>query len=514
MPDIPKIKRNIQKMIDQNAPESDIDAYVASEKVSIEELRVTSAPVAEDFRTAGPPQIDESEQLSPLLTQHPNIAGIVGAGQALGQMAVNLPSDVAEQGLMILEAVRKADETGKGVGKFLSGAINKLIPGEHRNEAMFDAVVAELGKPFQSLEAFSEYAIENPADLAANVGAILTGLGAGPKVVGKVAQIEELAKAGQTLETAGRLIDPISAIASGVGATAGKIKPKNSFVKTALDLPKKKGVELIDDIANAFSNKGLLVNRKSLLKINNDMRKVRQTINGIIDSEVAGGNVRIKTEAVVAALDDLLENAGKEGLELKDMRTVIRMRDDFARQHGAILTKRQVQDIKVGYNKGFKADLDTRFGQVQAKVRDKIRGTIKTELEVIHPELKDLNADLSVMIELRKAIEDRIVAIEKKPIIPVRGLIAGGVAGGVVGGDIASAAKFAGVAVLADKVLTDPNVQIKIADAIHWANLQLAKSGKLSKITRPAFQAGQVVGALEGDATGGLVPAPSTPIGQ
>jgi hypothetical protein len=38
-PDIAKVKRNIQRMIDQNAPETDIDAYVASEGVTIEQLQ-------------------------------------------------------------------------------------------------------------------------------------------------------------------------------------------------------------------------------------------------------------------------------------------------------------------------------------------------------------------------------------------------------------------------------------------------------------------------------------------
>ena len=41
-PDIPKVKRNIQRMIDQNAPESDIDAYVASEGLTAEKLRASS----------------------------------------------------------------------------------------------------------------------------------------------------------------------------------------------------------------------------------------------------------------------------------------------------------------------------------------------------------------------------------------------------------------------------------------------------------------------------------------
>lgn len=39
MPDIPKIKRNIGRMIDQGAPEEDIDAYLASEGVTIDQLK-------------------------------------------------------------------------------------------------------------------------------------------------------------------------------------------------------------------------------------------------------------------------------------------------------------------------------------------------------------------------------------------------------------------------------------------------------------------------------------------
>jgi hypothetical protein len=44
MEDIPRIKGNIAKMIAQNAPESDIDAYVASEGVSLDQLKAPAAP--------------------------------------------------------------------------------------------------------------------------------------------------------------------------------------------------------------------------------------------------------------------------------------------------------------------------------------------------------------------------------------------------------------------------------------------------------------------------------------
>lgn len=42
--DIPKVKRNISKMIDANAPESDIDAYVKSEGVSLQQLQNPNTP--------------------------------------------------------------------------------------------------------------------------------------------------------------------------------------------------------------------------------------------------------------------------------------------------------------------------------------------------------------------------------------------------------------------------------------------------------------------------------------
>jgi hypothetical protein len=43
MADIDKVKRNIQRMIDQGAPETDIDAYVSSEGVSLDQLQGKSA---------------------------------------------------------------------------------------------------------------------------------------------------------------------------------------------------------------------------------------------------------------------------------------------------------------------------------------------------------------------------------------------------------------------------------------------------------------------------------------
>lgn len=43
-PDLAKIKRNIQRMIDQDAPEADIDQYIAGEGVTLDQLKATVSP--------------------------------------------------------------------------------------------------------------------------------------------------------------------------------------------------------------------------------------------------------------------------------------------------------------------------------------------------------------------------------------------------------------------------------------------------------------------------------------
>lgn len=39
MADLARIKRNVAKMVAQNAPETDIDGYIASEGVTVEDVR-------------------------------------------------------------------------------------------------------------------------------------------------------------------------------------------------------------------------------------------------------------------------------------------------------------------------------------------------------------------------------------------------------------------------------------------------------------------------------------------
>ena len=61
MADIARIKGNIAKMIAQNAPEADIDAYVASEGVTLDQLKgAASAPKPDKYKQAA---IDDNAKI-------------------------------------------------------------------------------------------------------------------------------------------------------------------------------------------------------------------------------------------------------------------------------------------------------------------------------------------------------------------------------------------------------------------------------------------------------------------
>jgi hypothetical protein len=60
MADITRIKSNIAKMIAQNAPEADIDAYISSEGVSLDDLKKQAAPTLDKYQQAA---VDERNAL-------------------------------------------------------------------------------------------------------------------------------------------------------------------------------------------------------------------------------------------------------------------------------------------------------------------------------------------------------------------------------------------------------------------------------------------------------------------
>lgn len=418
----------------------------------------------------------------------------------LSDLPANIIPSAKEFASNILQAVIHPIRTADTIRDVVIGGLATAVdPIGSPEEEMFNNVVDFFKERFGSVEKIKQTAITDPVGFASDVALALTGIGGAVRTAGQAGKVGQVARTGEVISRVGRAIEPVRVAGKAIETVAKLRTPVNTLIKTALQLPKKTGIERVDELANAFLDKGLNVNRRSLKILDSSIRKSQRAINNIVDKKTAQGIV-IKTDDIVKSLDDLVANARKEGLELPDLKTIERMRGQFLEANGATLTPRQVQDLKVGFNKGFKPNLESRFGQVRNKVRDSLRNSAKSELEKLHPQLKELNKGQGVDLELNKAITDRIKALEKSPTVPSKGLIGGGLAGGFAGASaesLATGLTFAVGAFTAVEIISNPKVQVVLAKALHAANLKLARAGRLADITQPAFQAGRVAEQAE-----------------
>jgi hypothetical protein len=273
----------------------------------------------------------------------------------------------------------------------------------------------------------------------------------------------------------------ITDFAFGAGGEAVALRPvaqavrktgiADSLVKTVLKFPKKLGVQRVDELSEAFLNRGLNITREIAKQLDSDIIKVQKQIS------------------------DLIGKKTKEGFKIKTSKMI----DALLEAEGTILTPRQAQDLKVGLNKAFKPDVTTKFGAVRQKVREAQRKSLRSELENIAPELKKLNPRQGIMIELRDAINSRILEIERAPSFPVKGLIAGGLASAAVGTgagfatqSIPAGITFAITAAGAGKILSSPKVQLSIAKALNKTGASSESQRKMQEFIGRAIQASAV----------------------
>jgi hypothetical protein len=155
-PDIAKIKRNIEKMIGLNAPESDIDAYIASEGVTVDQLKSPMQP-------------------KPLSTMQPR-----STGDEIGRQLGLTGRYIAEGGMafpnMIGDAANTAINMGirgvnAGIDQFRDNPQEPVIPylmkpseatkgvlnavGAPKPETMLERIVAEPSKFLASIPGFA-----------------------------------------------------------------------------------------------------------------------------------------------------------------------------------------------------------------------------------------------------------------------------------------------------------------------------------------------------------------------
>ena len=132
-PDLARIKRNVSKMAGMNAPESDIDGYIASEGVTIDQVRdfEPMTPAQQRFAAEDAARVSANEQ-APWYEQLGTGIKTQSGRTMLGvyELANNLTGDRLMDAEVLAEAQREADRSDKGTGA--AGFVGNMA-GDFRN---------------------------------------------------------------------------------------------------------------------------------------------------------------------------------------------------------------------------------------------------------------------------------------------------------------------------------------------------------------------------------------------
>lgn len=254
MADTDRIKRNLAKMIDQGAPESDIDGYLKTEGFnSADEWRAALKPGGEQPKPVGAAmavqqprsEIGPGPRTSHFPTQGRSWADVpADAGSNFFKSAGEFAHNVVQPFLSPIE-------TGKNILALGGGVVSKLTPPEAtftpsgrgrpkinivpetpeqkarraEVEAPADAAINFLIDRYGSEEGLKNTLATDPVGFLADAATVLTGGGAlaarAPGVVGKV---------GAVAGKAGAVIDPLSAAGSVLKGTVKLTEPAVSNV--------------------------------------------------------------------------------------------------------------------------------------------------------------------------------------------------------------------------------------------------------------------------------------------
>jgi len=164
----------------------------------------------------------------------------------------------------------------------------------------------------------------------------------------------------------------------------------------------------------------------------------------------------------------------------------------------SIITLSEAQKLKEKLNTVFTKGATEAIDAIKKVAKDKVRTATKDLIEFHFPELRGLNQELNVALELRQAIAQAVrESVESSPGISSlaigfavgggTGYVSGGTAGGLILGLGGAATVYA-----ADKILTNANVRLRIARAMDLVAAGAGTVAEGASIGRPTFQAGRI----------------------
>lgn len=210
-PDIPKIKRNVRKMLEQDAPDEDVEGYLQAVGVTPDQLRAHKT------------DLSWSEVPGKALDN-------------LNSSAGNFAQAMVYPLLHPIDTAKAIGNMAYGAGSKIGGALGVEQDPQRKaaNEAHLDAVGQFFSDRYGSMEDFKRTLAEDPVGVAADLSVILTGGGAAgaraPGIVGRAAQtvsnvgkaIDPMANVARAAKGTGKLAAAVTGMTSGTSAATGE----------------------------------------------------------------------------------------------------------------------------------------------------------------------------------------------------------------------------------------------------------------------------------------------------
>lgn len=402
-------------------------------------------------------------------------------------------SNVPESSMRFIEAltspIHSPIETAKGLWNLGSGAMQfispSLLPQGAGNEKYVNAMADLYKQRYGGVENIKQTLSQDPVGMASDLGALLSGGGA------LAAKVPGLAKAGQMVSTAGKVIEPIGtakAAIKGIGNIAGPEWLQNKLYASAAKFstvlsPEERTSQIRTAIAESITP-----DIKGYQKLKGVVKSLNDDVALIIDDAAKSG-ATVDATNVIAKVDALKSFYSNAIDAPKYLTALDDIKQTFLNAHGLTIPIDKAQKIKQTTYKLI-SDSYGELSSVEREAHKAIARGIKDEIYSAFPDLVALNKRESALLALEDAIERASSRIQNwnilglgKPMSTTAGGALGGRTGAVIG--------------LAASALDMPLVKSRLAFALYKAKkAKLSSDNPMLRIM--AYQTGRSIPELSG----------------
>lgn len=363
-----------------------------------------------------------------------NPAEPAGAQLDIVQAATNAPGEAVDMAKGMWQAVRHPVETAEGVNSLVLGAMRKagFEVGAEVNDQIIDQVwqgaVKNYGSQDAAVKAFNERPLQTLSDIALGamgIKAALRTAQAGANIVGAPVAAQKLGSAAETARKIADTVEPLNAMTKATfGALAKSLPPtmpREMYVSaTKMSTGKKLTNTERNRLAQFAVDQGIMPTEAGIAKAFDRVSDLDAKVQGIIDGLDNAGNV--------AKVDDILGSLnGVRGEILstyiapdKYLKAIDSLEDQVRNAQGRYLTPRQMQNFKSGIYKEIQEMYRPNTGALnstqaaQKSGKKALARALKLELEKMHPEIKNINAEEGSFLALVDAIEPAVKRIANR----------------------------------------------------------------------------------------------------